>query len=196
MMSAKKPKLALKTNAILYFDGAAKPNPGKAGAGWCLVEDTKDNDENGPILACGYHYIGDDDTNNVAEYQAFIGAMEHVLKTTLASTTFGKLTIRGDSMLVVNHVLGKWKCKQTHLLLLRETARSFFEKVKEKMQDDGDDETDVDKRVLLEYIPRDLNTLADHLSNVAVERKDFKSVVFPREETPIQTLKALKKVVF
>ena len=55
--------------AILYSDGAARGNPGPAGAGAVLL------DEDGHVIAELTKFLGVA-TNNVAEYTAFIIGLE------------------------------------------------------------------------------------------------------------------------
>src|SRR6056297_2184925 len=81
--------------AHVYFDGAARGNPGPGAVGWCLV--TADG-----IVAEGNERIGRV-TNNQAEYAALIRALEAA-----SDYDFDAVDVRGDSELVVKQVRGAW----------------------------------------------------------------------------------------
>ena len=60
-------------------------------------------------------------TNNVGEYQAVIEAIKLALSLKLKDAL-----ILTDSQLVVEQVNGMWKCRQPHLLPLRDKARELL----------------------------------------------------------------------
>eukprot|EP00892_Ulva_mutabilis_P008777 jgi/Ulvmu1/6271/UM028_0129.1 len=84
---------------VVYFDGGSRGNPGPAGCGAAVYEGLGDSDP----IATDYAYIGHA-TNNQAEYEGLILGLRLALKQGARS-----VTIRGDSMLVVNQVKGTWK---------------------------------------------------------------------------------------
>lgn len=87
-------------------DGGARGNPGLGGIGVIVREDEK-------ILTKYSAKIGKFVTNNIAEYEALIKALE------LASRfTKDELTCVLDSELVVNQLLGKYKVRNPHLMPL------------------------------------------------------------------------------
>ena len=87
-------------------DGGARGNPGLGGIGVIVREDEK-------ILTKYSAKIGKYVTNNVAEYEALIKALE------LASTfTKGEITCILDSELVVKQLLGEYKVKNQELMRL------------------------------------------------------------------------------
>jgi ribonuclease HI len=87
-------------------DGGARGNPGLGGIGVIVREDEK-------ILTRYSAKIGKFVTNNIAEYEALIKALE------LASRfTKDELTCVLDSELVVNQLLGKYKVRNPHLMPL------------------------------------------------------------------------------
>ena len=143
---------ATPASLTLYFDGASKSNPGKGGAGWILMDDE------GTSHAYGYAYMGDGVTNNEAEYMSLIKGLEYI---TEHVPNAGMIEVLGDSKLVVEHVLGRWKCKATHLRPLLERANDLLKKLRAKHP-----------KVTLSHIPREQNTLADALSNVAVKKEN------------------------
>jgi ribonuclease HI len=93
----------------IEFDGACGPvNPGGVATyGWRLL---------GPgdrVLAVDSGEVcrGPGATNNVAEWQALVFALRH-----LAGQGWkGTLQIRGDSLLVINQLNGRWRCRKEHL---------------------------------------------------------------------------------
>ena len=122
---------------ILYFDGCSKGNPGIAGSGAII------KDENQTIWS-GSEYVGIT-TNNVAEYKGLILGLKQV------TSNCKHLIIKGDSMLVINHMTGKYKVKAPHLILLYNEAKGLIK--------------DLKLDVTFLYIPREQNKEADYLAN-------------------------------
>lgn len=87
-------------------DGGARGNPGPGAIG-ILVRDE------GKILSKWSMKIGKLVTNNVAEYEALIKALEIASK-----HTDKELTCNLDSELVVNQLLGKYKVRDPRLMEL------------------------------------------------------------------------------
>jgi len=127
--------------AHVYFDGAARGNPGPGAVGWCLV--TADG-----IVAEGNERIGRV-TNNQAEYAALIRALEAA-----SDYDFDAVDVRGDSELVVKQVRGAWNTNDPTLRERRVRARELL---------DGFD------RWSIAHIPRDINERADELANEAFD---------------------------
>ncbi|MBR9681711.1 MAG: ribonuclease HI family protein, partial [Candidatus Altiarchaeota archaeon] len=124
----------------LFTDGAARGNPGPAGAGAVLF----DGDRQVKTLS---HYLGDKLTNNESEYRALIIGLEMAL-----SQGASKLEVLMDSQLIVNQLLGKYKIKQPHLRVLANETRKLtcrFESIN------------------FTHIERKLNKQADKLANLA-----------------------------
>jgi ribonuclease HI len=119
----------------LYFDGCSKGNPGPAGSGAIIKNENH-------IIWSGSENIGND-TNNVAEYKGLILGLKHC--------TEGKYLIKGDSMLIINQMNGKYKVNSPHLLILHNEAKQI---IKENKLD-----------VTFHYIPRAENKEADQLAN-------------------------------
>ena len=126
-----------------YFDGASRGNPGEAGAGAWL------EDESGRVVWETAQYLGKK-TNNEAEYNAAI-----LLLKAARERGAQKLTVRGDSKLVVSQLSKQWKINLPHL---RELAREAWSAA-EGME------------VTYEWIPREQNKRADKLSNEAIDAK-------------------------
>ena len=100
--------------ATLHADGGARGNPGPAGIGVLLT------DESGAVLGELAKGIGEA-TNNVAEYSAVIGGLE--LARELGVT---ELEIVVDSKLVVHQLKGEWKIKNDRLRALAVAARRLM----------------------------------------------------------------------
>jgi len=140
-------KLSPTKTYILQFDGGSRGNPGPCGAGMVLYE------ENNPSTAlwCGSHFLTEHGTNNEAEYQALILGLK-------CAHLFGadRIVAQGDSELVVQQILGNYKCERSNLLPLFKKAtmlkRNFvsFE---------------------IRHIPRAQNYRADELANEAIISK-------------------------
>ncbi len=128
--------------AFLYADGAARGNPGPAGAGAALV------DEEGHVVAEAMRHLGHA-TNNVAEYTALIIGLEEARRHEVQD-----LEIRMDSKLVVEQMNGKWRIKHPNLKPLAIQAGALL--------------ASFPKRQIL-HIPREQNAIADALANRAID---------------------------
>ena len=128
--------------AILYSDGAARGNPGPAGAGAVLL------DADGHVIAELTKFLGVT-TNNVAEYTAFIIGLEEAKRRGVDD-----LDARMDSLLVVEQMRGRWKIKHPNMKPLALRAGELF--------------ASFPKRTIA-HVPREENTIADALSNRAID---------------------------
>lgn len=127
---------------IINTDGAARGNPGPAGIGAVI------KDETGAIVSEIFEYIGET-TNNQAEYKALIAALKKAVS--LHAEVVG---IFADSELMVSQVKGVYKVKN-------EGLRPLFDEVKELLRKI--------KICRIEYIPREKNKEADKLANKAID---------------------------
>jgi len=125
-----------------HIDGAARGNPGPAGAGvYVHAEDGLPAEEH--FEALGHA------TNNVAEYRALIARLEAA-----AATPARAVKVRGDSKLVIEQVAGRWKVKQEHLRPLQARARELLRDY---------------EAVDLAHVRREFNSDADALVNAALD---------------------------
>ena len=134
---------------IIYTDGGSRGNPGKAAIGVVFCN------EMGQIINKYSEYLGDNLTNNDAEYQAVIFALKKfksVFGKSEAKNT--KLEIRSDSELLVNQMNGKYK-------LENEKIQKFFIEIWNLKIDFGG--------VEFVAIPREQNKEADRLVNEALD---------------------------
>ncbi|MBD3247109.1 reverse transcriptase-like protein [Candidatus Pacearchaeota archaeon] len=140
---------------IIYTnsDGGARGNPGPGAVGVVVRKD-------GEILTKHSEYLGSMVTNNQAEYEALIKALELALK-------FGKeVTCILDSELVVKQMLGEYKVKNKKLMELFLKAQKIqdkFDKVRylhtrreDKFQSMADElvNYELDKRGFRKYYKR------------------------------------------
>lgn len=127
---------------VLYIDGAARGNPGKAGVGVVL------KDKRGKVIEEGGQYIGET-TNNVAEYRALLEG----LKRSLARGVKG-VEIFSDSELMVKQINGEYRVKSQSLLHLYMEAMKLLSSL---------------THWKIAHIPREQNSRADALANMAID---------------------------
>jgi ribonuclease HI len=127
---------------IIYTDGACIKNPGPAGAGFVICDQT------GATLTEGSIPIGRG-TNNIAEYSAVIAALEaaHSLNLT-------HLVIRSDSELLVKQMNGQYRVKDAQLRRLHMQVRELMPRF---------------EKVAFEHIRRWYNERADELAGEAAK---------------------------
>ncbi len=126
----------------VYTDGAARGNPGPAGAG-VHIEDAR-----GRPLAEASQFLGEA-TNNVAEYRALLLGLERARE--LGAK---EVEIRADSELVVRQMTGEYRVRNAGLQDLHRQARVLeqaFQSVK------------------YVHIRREENDAADRLANRAID---------------------------
>lgn len=140
------------TKIIAYTDGGARGNPGPAGAGAAIF------DGEGKLLKKAHKALGKQ-TNNYAEYQAVILALETIKKLVPeANRKATAIEVRMDSELVVRQMNGIYQIKE-------ETLWPFFIKIWNMRVADF-------PKVTFVHIPREENTVADELSNVAMDESE------------------------
>ncbi|MSU60560.1 MAG: ribonuclease HI family protein [Candidatus Staskawiczbacteria bacterium] len=138
-------------NIIIYTDGGSRGNPGKAAIGVVFCN------EMGQVIKKFGEYLGDNLTNNDAEYQAVIFALKKF------KAVFGKkmaevseVEVRSDSELLVNQMNGKYKIEN-------EKIQKFFIEIWNLKIDF--------ESVKFKAIPREKNGEADKLVNEALDAR-------------------------
>jgi ribonuclease HI len=127
---------------VAYIDGGSRGNPGPAGYGVRIEnEDGSAVEELRGALGVA--------TNNVAEYHGLLAAL-----TWAADHGVTSLEIRSDSELLVKQMLGRYRVKNAGLLPLYQRARLLAARV---------------GRVRFHHVPRESNTEADRLANLAMD---------------------------
>lgn len=162
----------------LWFDGASKGNPGPAGSGWVVVARDGLRDS---LVAAGWRFIGRDQTNNVAEYSAAVHGLGLVLE---RFSGVVRVDVKGDSMLVVNHMNGEWACRSLRLEPLKKELSQLVARAKAD-----------NVEVRFSHVPRFLNRLADELANVAVQRESCVDVVVSEGERFEASLPSIRRLV-
>jgi ribonuclease HI len=135
-------------NVIIYTDGGSRGNPGPSGVGIVFCN------EKGEAIKKYSEGLGEA-TNNEAEYQAVIFAMEKF------KLVFGKkiakaseIEFRSDSQLLIRQLNGEYK-------VLDEKIQKLFLEVWNLKLDF--------KKVKFKLIPREKNKEADSLANEAMD---------------------------
>ncbi len=128
----------------VYSDGAARGNPGPAGAGAVLVS------PDGATVASLGRFLGEA-TNNYAEYHGLILGLQRALELGVS-----EVQVYADSQLVIRQLGGQYRVRNEGLRPLFDEAlrllRSF-------------------RKYELHHIPRERNTAADEMSNRAIDEK-------------------------
>jgi len=127
--------------AYLYFDGAARGNPGPAAIGWVLVTDDG-------IVAEAGDRIGET-TNNRAEYEALIRGLE-----VARNRGYDALEIRGDSELIVRQIRGDYDTNEPALRERRVRVHELLAAFEDWS---------------IAHVPREANERADELASAALE---------------------------
>ncbi len=128
----------------LFSDGAARGNPGPAGAGAVLV------DAEGRVVARLGKFLGIQ-TNNYAEYMGLLLGLKHA-----RSLGAKELEVLADSELLIRQLQGRYQVKSPTLRPLYEEASGLLKAF---------------PRVKLTHVPREKNKAADEMSNRAIDER-------------------------
>jgi len=129
---------------FIHADGASRGNPGEAGAGAVI------SDSRGRTLKELKCFLGMT-SNNVAEYQALILALEKALELGARS-----VTVFLDSELVARQIRGEYRVREPHLKALHQKAQEILNHF---------------SQYSILSIPREENRRADQLANEAIDQK-------------------------
>jgi ribonuclease HI len=132
---------------IVETDGAARGNPGLAGAGVII------KDEQGRRIETIGKYLGVT-TNNQAEYRALIEGLRAVARHGPEA-----VTVRMDSELVVRQMSGQYRVRHPELLPLYIEATELVTSL---------------PNVTFVHVPREKNPGADHVANMAIDSRMIK----------------------
>jgi ribonuclease HI len=133
---------------IVYTDGGSRGNPGPSAIGVLFCN------QKGEIIKSYSQYLGDNLTNNEAEYQAVIFALQKLKL--LFGRKLAKMTeveLRSDSELLIKQLTGQYK-------ILEPNIQSLFLKI-------WNLKTDF-KKVQFKQVKRSQNVKADQLVNEAL----------------------------
>ena len=109
-------------------------------------------DDKGTEVWCGWKFLNEPATNNVAEYMGLLCGLKCV-----RSLGVQKLMVEGDSQLIVRQLNGKYRCKE-------QTLRQFYEAVLDIIPQMEWFE--------IRHIPRAENSRADWLANHAMDLRE------------------------
>jgi ribonuclease HI len=129
---------------LIHTDGAARGNPGLAGAG-AVLRDAAD----GSLVAEIATFLGVR-TNNYAEWTAVALALEEAL---LQGATH--VDLRMDSQLVARQITGQYRVKHPDLKPIHAQVMALLSRF---------------AGYSVGHVPRELNKEADRLSNVAIDQ--------------------------
>lgn len=132
----------------IHIDGASRGNPGAAAYG--VIIETAD----GTRLESLAKGLGTA-TNNFAEYQALIAALEYAL-----AHQHARVQIYSDSELLVRQVEGRYRVKHPGLKLLYERAMKLARQL---------------EAFRVTHVPREQNREADRLANRALDAQRTRS---------------------
>jgi ribonuclease HI len=105
----------------IVFDGGSLGNPGK---GYGSYEITA----GGEVVNRARHDYGDNVTNNQAEYRTLIEALSWLANRLGPAARSSSVLVNGDSQLVLNQLLGRWKVKNEGLRPFHQQASSLIGK--------------------------------------------------------------------
>jgi len=129
-------------------DGASRGNPGEAGCGAVIF------DETGKTLRELTRYLGRA-TNNVAEYEGLLMGLEETLRLGVK-----RLRVESDSELLVRQLNGAYRVKDEKLIRLHQQARALLRQLESY-------------RII--HVRREKNRLADRLANQAIDEAHRRS---------------------
>ncbi|MCY1042509.1 ribonuclease HI family protein [Corallococcus sp. bb12-1] len=132
------------TRVRVYSDGAARGNPGPAGAGAVLM------DTQGVVIARLGRFLGRQ-TNNYAEYMGLLLGLQH-------ARTMGarEVEVYADSELLIRQLDGRYQVKSA-------TLKPLFQEVQKLLK--------TFSKVKLAHVPRAQNAEADEMSNRAIDER-------------------------
>lgn len=130
----------------MYTDGASRGNPGPSGAGAVVYRTGHEPDK-----VCAY--VGDLETNNVAEYRGAILGLQRVKE---VHGTDVHVQLFADSDLVIKQLGGQWQVKHPGLKPHHKTALALLNEF---------------SACTLAHVPRAENTEADAMANEAIDSR-------------------------
>ena len=153
--------------ATVAIDGASKGNPGPAGIGVVI------SDESGKVLAEISDYIGET-TNNMAEYTALVRGLTAVLEMGVSH-----VVVNTDSELLARQMRGEYRVKSRDILPLFDSALDLVGKF---------------KTATINHITRQKNKQADKLAGQAIVRAGAAQPALITEEA-VSRKRAKEKVM-
>ncbi len=141
---------------IANIDGGARGNPGPAGYGVLLQDDS------GKKLDALHEYLGAQ-TNNFAEYSGLVAALEYAF-----SHGYRRMRVRSDSELLVKQIKGEYKVRSEALLDIYREAKDLIRKL---------------DSFHIQHVYREQNREADRLANLAMDEGMGKRTAAPQQSS-------------
>jgi ribonuclease HI len=135
------------TELIIHTDGGSRGNPGPAACAFVAELDGKKLAEKSKYL--------DITTNNVAEYQGVLLALDWLLAN-ISSLAADKILFLLDSELVVKQITGLYRVKKPELQILNLSIKKSTK--------------DISSKINYQNVPREENKDADRLVNEELDR--------------------------
>lgn len=132
----------------IFVDGSNRGNPGIGGVGCVFYSD------DGKEIDTYQKFIGDNITNNYAEYAAIIEAIKRLM---IINKDKESCIIFSDSKVICNQINNGWKINYKHLDTLNKEVKMLIDKA-------GFD-------IIIEEIRRDDNKVANDLAQDITARK-------------------------
>ena len=127
---------------LLMVDGAARGNPGDAGCGAAIC------DESGTVVKELSRYLGRA-TNNVAEYEGLLMGLD-----ALVQLGRKKIRVQSDSQLLVRQLNGEYRVKDEKLKVLHQRAMTLLRQF---------------DSYRIVHVYREMNKIADRLANRGID---------------------------
>ena len=127
----------------IHVDGASRGNPGPAGIGYCIY------DNSGRIVEQGGEFIGFA-TSRVAEYYAMRKGVERAVELGYKTARFVS-----DSLMVVNQLSGIFNIKNQDIV-------PIYQDIQEELKNF--------EAVSFSHVPRSKNLIADREANIAIDK--------------------------
>jgi ribonuclease HI len=127
---------------LLMVDGAARGNPGDAGCGAAIC------DESGAVVKELSRYLGRT-TNNVAEYEGLIMGLEELVRLRRK-----KILVQSDSQLLVRQLNGEYRVKDEKLKTLYQRVMNLLRHF---------------DSYRIVHVYREMNKIADRLANRGID---------------------------
>jgi len=140
---------------IAHVDGGSRGNPGPAAYGVFIK-----TPQGKPVTAFG-RYLGET-TNNFAEYQGLLAALEYAL-----NHGYARLRVFTDSELMARQIAGRYKVRSPDLKPLYGRAQAMISRL---------------ESFSIQHVYREHNREADGLANKAMD--DAERGIFPPEPAP------------
>jgi ribonuclease HI len=151
--------------AKMWFDGGTFPlNPGHGGCGVVLEVEGQEYSF--------WEYIGQQETNNRAEYGGLLLGLKKALELGVTH-----LQVYGDSQLVINQVTGSYACRNAGLIPLWQEARQLTGRF---------------QSCDFQWIPREQNQKADYAAGQAIQSMMGQTAEIPDDLPVCQPVEKLK----